>query len=98
MLIAETDAEMPKYQKIVFGQGGTKKWEKWIRRYSLNLPELRVVHLVLLAVEAEHREAGGAVEDGVAAGQTLHAALGVLGGNSIGKLWTEKQPQYRHEN
>ena len=37
-----------------------------------------LVELVPLAVEAEHREAGGAVEDGVAVGQRPHAALGVL--------------------
>ena len=43
-----------------------------------SFPELVLVELVLLAVEAEHGEACGAVEDGVAVGQPPHAALGVL--------------------
>ena len=46
--------------------------------HEIGLPELVLVELMPLAVEAEHREACGAVEDGVAVGQRPHAALGVL--------------------
>ena len=41
-------------------------------------PELGLVELVLLAVEAQHREASRAVKDGIAGGQPLNASLGVL--------------------